>query len=181
MALSTKQQAFVEHYLSCFNATKAAEAAGYAYPRQAGSRLLTYVDIQAAIKARLDELKMSADEVLTRLADQARFNPLRFTVIHDAGDDHAPREIVGINLAAIEAAGLGSCVKKISYDRNGLMVVEFYDGQAALRLIGQHHKLFTQVQELRTPDLRPLPEALRELANKVYGAMAPQDTPEDGD
>lgn len=158
-----KRQAFLEAYLTGWNATKAAETAGYAHPRQAGSRLLSNVDIQAAIKARLAEMTMQADEVLARLTATARFDPLRFLIIAGESDQ------VGIDLEAIRAAGLGGVVKKISYDRWGQLVVEFHDSQAAQQLLGQHHKLFTQRHEVEAPQLEPLPEALRQLAAKVYG------------
>ena len=75
MALNHKRQKFVEEYLKCWNATKAAQEAGYKFPRRQGSRLLTDVDINNLIKERLDELHMTADEVLKRLADIARLNP----------------------------------------------------------------------------------------------------------
>jgi hypothetical protein len=138
--MSNKQAAFVEFYLQYWNATKAAELAGYAHPRQAGSRLLSNVDIRAAIKVRLEEITLSADEVLVRLAEQARFDPLRFV---DTGkSDEVKIDLVKIDLVKIREAGLGSCVKKIAYDRHGYLVVEFHDSQAALRLIGQHRGLF---------------------------------------
>lgn len=50
-ALNHKQAAFVREYLICQNATQAAVKAGYsaATAKQQGSRLLTNVDVQAAI------------------------------------------------------------------------------------------------------------------------------------
>ncbi len=74
--LSSKQQAFIEGYLRCFNATEAARLAGYSdhTARQQGSRLLSKVDIQQAIKTRIAEKAMGADEVLLKLGDQARGN-----------------------------------------------------------------------------------------------------------
>jgi hypothetical protein len=173
--MGPKQQAFVEAYLATggednwnarWNATRAADAAGYKHPRQAGSRLLSNVDIQAAIKARLDEMKMGADEVLVGLAEQARFDPLRFMT---AAENPEGGQWVYIDLAAIKAAGLGQVVKKISYDKNERLVVEFHDAQRARQLIGQHHKLFTQRHELDMPELAPLPELLSQLIDKVYG------------
>lgn len=72
--LTDKQLAFIEHYLTHWNATKAAIDAGYSEKtaRTTGSENLTKPDIQAAIQQRLTELKMGADEVLTRLAKHAR-------------------------------------------------------------------------------------------------------------
>jgi len=74
MARSAKQQAFVEHYLKTWNGAEAARLAGYSEQtaKEQASRMLTNVNVQEAIAARLAELKMSADEVLTRLSDHAR-------------------------------------------------------------------------------------------------------------
>ncbi|MBN1991345.1 MAG: terminase small subunit [Anaerolineae bacterium] len=160
-AVNKKQQAFIESYLCLWNATQAAAEAGYAHPRQAGSRLLSNVDIKEAIQARLEEMKLTADEVLVRLADTARFDVLSFATL-DGGQ-------VGIDLKKIHEAGLGHVVKKISYDTEGRLVVEFYDSLKAQQLVGQHHKLFTQRHQLDAPELAPLPEVLRELIGKVYG------------
>lgn len=76
--LSGREEAFVEHYLATWNATKAATSAGYSAhtARSQGSRLLTRVDIASRIKERtnerLSELRMTSDEVLGRLTDAAR-------------------------------------------------------------------------------------------------------------
>ena len=75
MALNHKRQKFIEEYLKCWNATEAARRAKYAHPNSQGPRLLLDVGIKAIIKERLDELHMSADEVLERLARIARANP----------------------------------------------------------------------------------------------------------
>lgn len=138
--LNRKQQVFVEEYLKCWNASEAARRAGYkGKANVVGPRLLANVSIQAAIEARLDELKMGADEVLIRLAEQARFDPLKFATINE--------DKVYIDLAELKRAGLGSIVKKIAYDKFGNLVVEFHDAQAAQRLIGQHHRLFATRNE----------------------------------
>lgn len=99
MSLTTKRQAFVEHYLACWNASEAARRASYAHPGTEGHRLLQNVEIQEHIKERLTEVTMSADEVLKRLAEIAR------------------------NLDS------GDYLK-------------------ALHLIGKHHRLFVDVQEV---------------------------------
>ncbi len=74
--LTPKQSQFIDEYLSCFNASEAARRAGYS-PKTAqeqSSRLLSNAIIRAAIEARLRESAMSADEVLARLASQARLD-----------------------------------------------------------------------------------------------------------
>lgn len=159
---NTKQRVFIEHYLECWNASEAARLAGYkGKSNVVGPRLLADVSIQAAIKERLDEITMSASEVLVRLAQQARFDPLHFAVINE--------DKVYIDLEALKKAGLGGIVKKISYDKFGSLVVEFHDAQDALKLIGQHHKLFTQQHEHDVPALAPLLEILSQQVKQVYG------------
>ena len=49
--LTSRQQAFVEHYAACGNATEAARRAGYKKPRSVGSENLTKPGIQAALSA----------------------------------------------------------------------------------------------------------------------------------
>ena len=81
--MTTKERAFVEYYLTHWNATEAARLAGYKNPNKLGPRKLVEVGIQQAIQARLSELKMSADEVLTRLSDQARGSMADFLRVDD--------------------------------------------------------------------------------------------------
>lgn len=166
MALSKKQQAFVEHYLREWNATRAALLAGYAErsARQQGSRLLSNDDIQAVIQARLDELKMSADEVLLRLADQARATM----------DDFIDPERKDVDLVRAAERGKLHLVKKFSRStgKTETVTIELHDAQAALVQIGRHHKLFTDRTEI--PGLDDL---------KAYIGISPDewDEVEDGD
>lgn len=158
--MKTRQQIFLEEYLRCWNASEAARRAGYkGRPNTIGPRLLANVGIQKAIQARLDELKMSADEVLVRLADQARSSMADFVEVDDAGQ-------IKVSLAQ---AGKLHLVKKISLTAEGGLQIELYDAQGALKLIGQHHKLFTQKHAVEIPDLRSLPDAIHALASRVYG------------
>ncbi len=134
MSLSAKRRVFVEEYLKIWNATKAAEIAGYKYPRQQGSRLLSFVDIQEYIEARLSELKMGADEVLIRLAEQARAD-ISFFVKSGGGIDWE------------RVAQKGYLVKSIAHKTGEHSRIELYDAQSALQLIGKFHKLFTEKLE----------------------------------
>lgn len=72
MSLTNKRIAFVEHYLGCWNASKAARLAGYKQAHSQGPRLLGNVDIQVYIQTRLTDVSMGTDEVLTRLTEIAR-------------------------------------------------------------------------------------------------------------
>jgi len=72
--LSRKQQAFINEYLKCSNATQAAIKAGYSKrsARGMGSENLTKPNIAEEISKRTKEMCMSADEALKLLAEQAR-------------------------------------------------------------------------------------------------------------
>lgn len=72
--LNPQQEAFVEFYLQSWNASEAARKAGYSpqSAREIGSRLLTNVNIKAAIKERLAELCMTTNEWFVRVTAQAR-------------------------------------------------------------------------------------------------------------
>lgn len=76
MALTNKQQAFIEEYLLDFNATRAAERAGYKGNTNSlacmGHDLLRNPKIEFVVRQRLQDKAMRADEVLMRLAEQAR-------------------------------------------------------------------------------------------------------------
>ena len=142
--LTPKQQVFVEEYLTSWNATDAARRAGYAEPNVQGSRLLTYVSIQAAVKTRMAEKAMKADESLARLAEQARINIADFvseiteTVFDRDGNPHEVRQIV-LNWDEIKRRG--HLVKSIKSTPSG-PALELYDGQTALIQIGKAHGLF---------------------------------------
>lgn len=134
MALNDKQRVFVEEYLTCWNATEAARRAGYSEltARSQGQRLLTNVDIDAAIKARLAAKVMTADEVLVRLSEQARGVQSAYIL---------PEGVV--NMRQLVADGKAHLIKGIKETKYG-KDIEFYDAQAALVHIGKHHKLFTE-------------------------------------
>lgn len=162
---TNKRQAFREAYLKYWNATKAAQEAGYAHPRQAGSRLLSNVDIQAAIKARIAEKAMGADEVLLRLAEQARASMEDFIIVDEVTGQ------IKVNLQKARNRGKLHLVKKISLTAEEGLRIELYDAQDALKLIGQHHKLFTQRHEIDAPALAPLLDVLKQEVGKFYGGQ----------
>src|SRR5262245_20640702 len=81
MALTLKQQRFIEEYLIDGNATAAYKRAGYTATGHAAevnaSRLLSHAEVQSAIQAARAEqsarLKTSADEVLIGLRREAEY------------------------------------------------------------------------------------------------------------
>jgi len=74
MGLTSKQQLFLNEYMVDMNATQAAIRAGYSEKsaRVISCKLLTKTDISAAIKQKIAEKAMKADEVLEKLTEIAR-------------------------------------------------------------------------------------------------------------
>jgi len=141
MALTNKRRVFVEEYLRCWNASEAARRAEYAYPGTEGHRLLQNAEIQAYIKARLEQVCMSADEVLIRLAEKARFDFGRFVYRRGMTD-----ELI-IEWEALVEAQLTHLVKAVYRTAHGTRI-EFHDPEHALELIGKAHGLFVDRQEI---------------------------------
>lgn len=141
MALSDKQEMFVNEYLKCFNATKAAKLAGYSEDtaRQQGSRLLTNVDVASRVRERLKQSAMEADEVLFHLTEIARGD------MDDLVDDNGNPDI-----SNARANGKTRLIKKIKQrsittEESDIAEseIEAHDRLRALELLGKHHKLFT--------------------------------------
>jgi hypothetical protein len=106
--------------------------------RSNASRLTTSDNVQAAIRERMKAAAMGADEALFRLSQQAESPQMQFL-----------RADGTVDLEGLLQAGLGHLVKGTRFNAQGKLIVEFHDAQAALKLIGEHHSLFRQVQELR--------------------------------
>lgn len=135
--LTRKQKIFIECYLECWNATRSAATAGYADPGPAGARLLSRPVIKSAIAERMKVLGMEADEVLKRLRDQAALNPSDFYMI---GTDQNGDTSIEINWDEFRRRGY--LVKGLKFTRTGKPVLEFYDSQAALGMIGKAMGMF---------------------------------------
>jgi phage terminase small subunit len=177
MTMTNKQKVFVETYLRCWNATKAAKAAGYSAKtaRTMGSENLAKPDVQAIIQARLVELKMFSDEVLLLLADQARADMTLFTQVTPSG-------YIYLDFSTPEAIANRRWIKKLKTKRtrriegrgqsaeqweDETMEVELVDAQAALKMLGSHHRLFTD--EAPAVDMHLTIEGLEAVLNKAYG------------
>jgi len=134
VALTRQRRKFVEEYLACWCGAEAARRAGYS-ARTAGvlaCRMLKDPDVAALIQARIAEKTMAADEVLLRLAEQAR------------GEQAAYLRADGtVDLERLLADRKGHLIKGMKWTQRGDLVVEFYDAQAALTQIGRHLALFT--------------------------------------
>lgn len=146
MAITKKRRIFIEEYLNCWNATEAARRAGYAHPNKQGPYLVNLGIVAAEIQKRINERAMSADEVLDRLAQQAR------------GDIAEYMTPSGLDMKRLVDDGKAYLIQKYSRGPHG-PTVEFYNSQRALELLGKHHALFTdriQVDDWRAEIVRLL-------------------------
>lgn len=169
MGLSNKQRAFVTEYVRDFNATRAAKDAGYS-PRSAysiGNENLKKPEVAAAIQEEIETRQMARDEVLLRLADQARGDMGDFMDINSMS--------FSLNLEKAKELGLTKLIKKLKQktvttirndqeEETNTIEIELYDAHAALVDIGKHLKIFSETidVELKAPELV-------EVLRRVYG------------
>jgi hypothetical protein len=165
--MTEKQQRWVEHYLGRANgnATEAARLAGYAGTRhtleQVGYENLRKPEIETAVQEFRKANAMPAEELLGRLADQARGPSQYLNTI--TGTD------VVVDVDGLLRDGKGHLIKAAKYTDKGQPIIEFYDAQAALVNLGRNLKLFTDKTE-STIDERQLNDAIeRELAKLAGG------------
>jgi phage terminase small subunit len=125
---TAKELVWLNEYLVCWNATEAARRAGYKWPNKVGPAKLE--KFREEIQQRVSEKAMGADEVLVRLAEQARCEYADYITAEGT-----------VDLERLKADGKMHLVKGIKETRAG-KVVEFYDGQTALMHLGKHHGLF---------------------------------------
>jgi len=107
--LTDKQRIFCEHYIQCWNATEAARRAGYKGDDNTlgvvGFENLRKPKIEKYISARVNEVAMSADEVLQRLTEWGRGSVAPFLQNDDFSE--------GIDLSSDEAKANLSLIKKV--------------------------------------------------------------------
>ena len=131
MALTTKQRAFVEEYLRCWNGAAAARRAGYKRPRQSAHENLTKPYIAELIEQRIREKAMAANEILAHVADVARAD----TIGHLIGKAGI------IDLEEARKKGLTRFIKKLKWTERG-PEIEAYSRMEALELLGKHSQLW---------------------------------------
>jgi phage terminase small subunit len=134
--LTPKQRAFVLEYIKDFNATQAAIRAGYSpkTARQIGQQNLTKLVISQEIDKEFKARAMSSDEVLVRMADQAKGSAGDFLTI----DRHG---YASLDLERMKKEGKLHLIKKYKVTKQGTEV-ELYNAQNALIQLGKHHGLW---------------------------------------
>jgi hypothetical protein len=164
--LTAKQQAFINFYLIYWNAAKAARLAGYqgnsATLAAIGYENLRKPHIWAEIERRMQENAMKADEVISRLSDQARADMSDFLYIQH---NHAQ-----IDLEGAKEKGLLRHVKKFKRGQYGLEI-ELYNSQAALQTLAKAHGLLHDKIEVNI-NIDLVVTAWRELEDAGLSASA---------
>ena len=160
--MTDQQKLFIDAYfLNNCNASRAAEVAGYVRPHSQAGRLKADPEIAAEIKHRLDENGMSANEVLSRLADHARVDIADYW---DFGTEETeeqkqlrrefPRAMQRsptapvMDLRKAKAAGKTPLLKSIEISDEGGVKIAVVDSQAALTTLARFHKLLTDKVDL---------------------------------
>lgn len=195
--LTPKQKKFVEAYLgeAHFNATRAAELAGYKGSRQTLGAVayenLKKPQIKAEIDLCLSAMTMPANVVLTRLTeiadgkladfydDKGKFN---LELAKERGVDHLLKKVKVKRTVREKTTTVDSDAKQklenvlgedeIEILTTDVQVVyeetefEIYSAHEALRDLGKHHKLFTE--KIEAEQNINLPER---LANSLEKAL----------
>lgn len=146
---------FVQYYLELWSAAKAATKAGYnGDPAKVGWSILQRPHIIAAVEEAVKQTGIKPDETIARLTQQARLNISDFMFfkmvpvvdadgkpeLDDKGEIKTRPEYDGVNWQ--EVINRGYLIKGVTYTRSGKPVLEFYDSQRALELIGRSQRLF---------------------------------------
>lgn len=176
-----RQQRFVEEYVADLvpNATEAARRAGYSTKtaKQIGSYLLTRPHIKAAVdaaqKAQIKRIRMSADDVLVGLSEIASAD------LADVFDEdgclkplksvpaHVRRAISGIEVEELYE-GRGEDREHIGRSRK----VKLWDKPKALEILAKHHKMLTEKVEMTGAGGGPIAHALAEMSEEQLRALA---------
>lgn len=141
--MTDQQRAFVDAYFTYnFNASRAAEEVGYAFPRQQGWEVKNLPDVKAEIERRFAERAASADEVLGTVAGIMRASIRDCYSVQDFSrfPMYDPKK-------AFETGAI-DFVKSVTTEKDGSLKVEMHDKLAAAVQLGKHLKLWTDKTEL---------------------------------
>ena len=164
MSLTPKQTRFVEEYLIDVNAKQAAIRAGYSpkTAKQQGQRLLTNVDVQAAVtkaqKARSERTNAEADEVVLELKRLAFSNIADY--VEWGPDGVKLKDSADMSEEALR------CVLEVSEtksEKGGSVKFKLHDKRGALTDLMRHLGLFTDNLNLGGSIGLRWEETLREL------------------
>ncbi len=181
--LTGKQKLFVEAYLSNgFNATEAARTAGYKAKddhslASIGYENLRKLEISTAVKERMNEAAMSANEVLKRLSDIASGKVA--DLVNDKGEfdlelakqrkkDHLVRKLkIKRTSKKVDKFTEGDDEEGETFETSLIheeVEFEIYSAHEALRDLGKYHRLFGEGSG--SLNLNLTPEQLKNMSDE---------------
>lgn len=141
MALTGKMRKWADAYLLTLSKTQASRLAGYGGSNSSLSQIgwenYRKLEVQAYMKDKLDEMAMTANEVLARLGMMASTSMADFATVKSAKEleVHEGAAAVKKFKSEIITDMLGRMHEKVE--------LELYDAQAPLINIGKQHGLFS--------------------------------------
>lgn len=165
--LTPRQHDFVLHYLECGSATEAATRAGYsaATARVQGPRLLHNAAVAAEIAKHRQRVEQKIDRVVEKqglsvqrvLEETARlaFSDVRsILTVSEEGVRLKPSEQWSDDAAAAVAS-----ISETPGQYGDRLAAKLHDKLGALKLLGQHFRLWADKVELSGPDGSSIPVA----------------------
>lgn len=150
--LSEKQRIFVEEYKKDFNATQAAERAGYKNPSVSGNlnlkKKVVKKEIDKARNKQLKRIKLEADEILEEILAIASAD---ITAAYNSDGTLKPIEKWPENVKK-SLSGISRSESVGSESQSLSMNVKFHPKLKALELLAKHLKLLTDRVEIDTTD-----------------------------
>jgi phage terminase small subunit len=144
--MTEKQKLFCKEYIIDFNATKAAERAGYSKDtaKQIGHENLTKLDLQVEINKEIDKrterVVVKQDRVIYELAKMAFADLSNYLKIDTTGVSINP-DIENFDMSVLSEAS-----ETVTKD-GGTIRIKLADKLKALELLGKHLAMFTDRQE----------------------------------
>lgn len=149
LVMSERQEKFVEAFVgeARFNATKAAEIAGYSKAAVSGWECMQHPAVKHAVKQRTQATAMHSDELLMLLGHEARgpgdyIDVVTEDVWEGEGDEArlVTRERIVVDVKRMKKDGKRSLIKKVTRGPHGDSV-EFVDPLAAQAILVKVHNL----------------------------------------
>ena len=146
MKLNARQQAFIDEYLICLNASEAARKAGYNGKSNVyGPTLLANLSIKAEIDRRQKEKHLDADSVLARMSEMANSDIVTFADVRRISDLKNPQykgrtHVIKKFKSKITRDALGREIEEIE--------LELYGADSMLDKMARHHGLYNDKVQL---------------------------------
>ena len=138
-ALSPKQEVFVRNYIETWNASVAAQRAGYSKPYNvSGAKVLHSPIVQAAVAPHLRDAGLTRDFIMQYLAEIARSS------IEDFVEVNKKTGLTKFNLKKAMDQGSLRFVKRIRLRKGEVESIELLDVHRALEVLAKLLGLFDE-------------------------------------